>query len=144
MIRKAEKGDLTTLADLAVLMWSNHTTDELISEFSYSIESETSAFFIYFDKQTPIGFAQCSLRNDYVEGTHCSPVGYLEGVFIKKNYRLNGYAGELLSRCEQWAKSKGCKEFASDCEITNSKSLNFHLKSGFSEASRIICFTKKL
>lgn len=35
----------------------------------------------------PIGFAQCQLRCDYVEGTKTTPVGYLEGIFIKDGYR---------------------------------------------------------
>ena len=51
---------------------------------------------------------------------------------------------ELLSACESWAKSKGCTEFASDCELANTQSLQFHLNVGFEEANRIICFTKKL
>ena len=42
------------------------------------------------------------------------------------------------------AKEKGCREFASDCELTNTQSLSFHLACGFEEANRIICFTKKL
>ncbi len=51
---------------------------------------------------------------------------------------------ELLSRCEQWAREQGCTEFASDCELGNDGSLAFHLQMGFSEANRIICFTKRL
>ena len=39
---------------------------------------------------------------------------------------------------------KGCREFASDCELDNEVSLKFHLKVGFAEANRIICFTKQL
>lgn len=46
--------------------------------------------------------------------------------------------------CEQWAKQKGCSEFASDCELNNKESFAMHLKLGFSEANKIICFTKKL
>ena len=41
-------------------------------------------------------------------------------------------------------KEKDCTEFASDCELTNTESLRFHLKVGFLEANRIICFTKKI
>lgn len=37
-----------------------------------------------------IGYAQCGLRNDYVEGTHTSPVGYLEGIFVGEEYRNIG------------------------------------------------------
>ena len=54
------------------------------------------------------------------------------------------YAKQLLSECERWARKQGCKQFASDCELYNETSLAFHLKVGFTEANRIICFTKEL
>ncbi len=50
----------------------------------------------------------------------------------------------MLDVCQKWAKEQGCTEFASDCELVNEDSLKFHLKMGFEEANRIICFTKKL
>ncbi|MFR8975649.1 MAG: hypothetical protein ACLVG9_06585 [Eubacteriales bacterium] len=46
--------------------------------------------------------------------------------------------------CENWARQRGCKEFASDCELDNNGSFQFHIHSGFREANRIICFTKQL
>ena len=55
---------------------------------------------------------QCALRRDYVEGTHTSPVGYLEGVFVQEEYRGRGVATALLRACEAWAGEKGCAEFA--------------------------------
>lgn len=91
-----------------------------------------------------MGFAQCQLRHDYVEGTETSPVGYLEGIFIREGFRHRGFAKELLQECEKWAKEQNCSEFASDCELTNSDSLQFHLMMGFEEANRIICFKKEL
>ncbi|WP_083762427.1 GNAT family N-acetyltransferase [Slackia heliotrinireducens] len=53
-------------------------------------------------------------------------------------------AKKLASECEQWAREKGCAEFASDCELTNTASISFHLGIGFQEENRIICFKKKL
>lgn len=50
----------------------------------------------------------------------------------------------LSKACEKWAIGMGCKEFASDCELDNKESLKFHLAIGFTEANRIICFTKQL
>ena len=82
------------------------------------------------------------MRRDYVEGTETSPVGYPEGIFILEEYRLRGYARELLLCCEKWAKEKRCSEFASDCELGNDDSLNFHAAMGFEEANRIIYFKK--
>ena len=63
---------------------------------------------------------------------------------MAENCRGQGLARALLGACEDWARSKGCTEFASDCELNNVQSLRFHLNVGFEEANRIICFTKKL
>ena len=41
-------------------------------------------------------------------------------------------------------KEERCSEFAGDCELHNLRSLQFHLKLGFREANRVICFAKKL
>ena len=84
-----------------------------------------SQFFLKYENDFPIGFAQCQLRYDYVEGTKSSPVGYLEGIFVKEDYRSKGYAKELLAECETWAKENGCHEFASDCEIDNIEQFSF-------------------
>ena len=144
MIKKAGIGDIENIASLAILLWNECTLEGLIDEFSKLISKENVGFFIKYEKDVPIGFAQCQLRYDYVEGTDTSPVGYLEGIFVKEDYRCKGYARLLLSECLKWAKEKGCKEFASDCEIDNDSSFKFHKAMGFKEVNRIICFTKKL
>ena len=144
MVRKAGKQDLEILANLAVLLWDSNSVGELIAEFSEIISTSKSQFFLKYENDIPIGFAQSQLRYDYVEGTKTSPVGYLEGIFIKDGYRNKGYAKELLVECEAWAKSNGCQEFASDCEIDNIDSFRFHEAMNFTEANRIICFIKTL
>ncbi len=144
MVRKASNVDSRILAEMAIQMWDSHTIDDLEAEFIETINDEQAAFFVKYVNNVPAGFAQCGLRTDYVEGTESSPVGYLEGIFVKKNYRNNGYAKELLLTCESWAKEQGCTEFASDCLLENAQSIQFHLHSGFQEANRIVCFTKRL
>ena len=144
MIKKAEQRDCRILAEMAVQMWDCHTAGELEAEFSETLNDSDSAFFIGYAEDMPVGFAQCGLRSDYVEGTESSPVGYLEGIFVKEHYRKQGYAKKLLAVCEAWAKNMGCTEFASDCELCNTDSLQFHMAMGFTEANRIICFKKQL
>ena len=144
MIRKAEMKDLTMIAELACQLWPDHTVEEMRTEFAEILAKPDAAYFLAYAEETAIGFAQCQLRYDYVEGTDSSPVGYLEGIYVAEGYRKHGIARELLSACESWAKEKGCTEFASDCELDNVQSLQFHLNVGFEEANRIICFTKKL
>lgn len=144
MVRKAEKKDISIVAELAVLMWDNCSVNDLINEFSGIISGGRGQFFLKYDNDVPVGFAQCQLRCDYVEGTETTPVGYLEGIFVKQGYRSKGYAKELLKECEAWAKENGCQEFASDCEIDNINSFKFHKAMNFTEVNRVICFTKKL
>lgn len=144
MIRKATILDLYAVTKLAILLWPDNEYEELQEEIKNILLNKEAVFFLYFDNDIHAGFAQCQLRHDYVEGTDSSPVGYLEGVFVTPNYRNKGIATELLKQCELWSKENGCIEFASDCEITNTESYAFHMKYGFSEANRIICFNKKI
>ena len=142
-IRKAIPADSAALAELASRMWSS-SAEELAPEFAELTASTEAACFLAVDGDTPVGFAQCQLRHDYVEGCHSSPVGFLEGVYVAESHRGSGVARALLSVCEEWAKSVGCTEFASDCEIDNHASLAWHLKNGFCEMGRTIWFAKKL
>ena len=144
MIRKAAKTDMVSVAEMAVMMWDCHSVEELKGEFEQEIENKDCVMYIYCIDNIPIGFAQCGLRHDYVEGTESRPVGYLEGIYVREEYRNRGYARELLAECEKWAKQKGCSEYASDCELNNDASLQFHMRVGFTEANRIICFTKRI
>lgn len=143
-IYKAEEKDALAVAKLAIQMWEDSSVEELAEGFVDVINSLEGVVFLGEVAGQKLGFAQCQLRHDYVEGTETSPVGYLEGIFVEEEYRKQGYAKQLLSACENWAREQGCTEFASDCELDNTESLKFHLSLGFAEANRVICFTKKL
>jgi len=142
-IRKASPAESLLLAQLASNLFHS-TPDVLEAEFAALTASGEAACFLAWENDEAVGFAQCQLRRDYVEGTETSPVGYLEGIWIHPAHRHKGAARSLLSACEAWARSLGCTEFASDCELDNTQSLAFHLALGFQEANRIICFTKTL
>ena len=144
MICQATFSEAKEVAALAVRMWNSHTVEELTEEFEALISRADAVVFLLKIGERPAGFAQCQLRHDYVEGTETSPVGYLEGVFVDPAYRKQGHGRVLVAACEDWARKQGCQEFASDCELSNTQSLAFHLASGFREAGRIICFTKPL
>lgn len=143
-IKAAALEDIQKVADLAIFMWKSHTMEELKQEFYDYISKEKGVVFLAIEDEYAVGFAQCGLRYDYVEGTESSPVAYLEGIFVKEEYRKRGLAREMLEVCQKWAKEQKCSEFASDCELDNEDSLKFHKKMEFIEANRIICFTKSL
>ena len=143
-IRVATFEDKQIVVELAIQMWESNTVEELTQQFYEYISKENGTIFLAMVDGCAVGFAQCGLRRDYVEGTDSSPVGYLEGIFVKEEYRKRGLARDMLEACQKWAKEQGCAEFVSDCELDNEDSLKFHIKMGFVEANRIICFTKKL
>jgi len=143
-VRRAESTDLDTVTALALELWPDHERDELWQEMAGIMACSEAAFFLLEADGEAKGFAQCQLRHDYVEGTETSPVGYLEGIYVRPDLRGKGGAKALLKACESWAASWGCMEFASDCELDNTASLAFHLSMGFEEASRNIHFAKKI
>ncbi|MGN0778983.1 MAG: aminoglycoside 6'-N-acetyltransferase [Aristaeellaceae bacterium] len=143
-IRQAHPSDTSLLAHLASRLWPHHTPSELEPEFAALTASPEAACFLAYDGDIPIGFAQCQLRHDYVEGTSTSPVGFLEGLWVEASHQRQGVATDLVHACEDWARGMGCSEFGSDCELGNDVSLAFHLAAGFTEVQRTIWFVKQL
>ena len=141
---QAVDADAAEVAALACELWPEHSAEEMAEEFESLLTREDAAVFLYREQGKAVGFAQCQLHRDYVEGTKTSPVGYLEGIYVREDVRRQGIARKLLSACESWAKVQGCMEFASDCELNNVKSQRFHQAVGFEEANRIVAYVKKL
>ena len=142
--RKATLDDIQTTTEIALLLFDEHTFDEIFEENSELLTKDSEVMFLAFDGKKTVGFSHCSLRYDYVEGTHGGIIGYLEGIYVLPEYRKQGIAKTLVTICEKWAKDKGCSEFASDCQLNNTDSYNFHMRIGFEEVNRMICFVKNL
>lgn len=142
--RIASVKDLKTVTDIASELFVESSREELKKEFAELLKDDEVKIFLAFVGYECAGFAQVQLRHDYVEGCETSPVGYLEGIYVREKFRHQGIAGTLLKNCENWAKTSGCTEFASDCEFCNTTSQLFHKKVGFEEANKIVCFKKKL
>ncbi len=136
--------DVNTIAELACELWPDHTMEEMTAEFQGLLTEKEAAVFLFRAEGKAAGFAQCQLRHDYVEGTETSPVGYLEGIYVREADRGKGIARRLLRACEDWAREQGCTEFASDCELTNTESQEFHRAVGFEEANRIVAYVRKI
>lgn len=68
----------------------------------------------------------------------------VEGMYVKENYRHLGIGKNMIQMAMGWGQQKGCKQLASDTELSNTASIEFHTKNGFSEANRIVCFIKDI
>lgn len=91
-----------------------------------------------------IGFAEASLRHDYVNGCDSSPVAFLEGIYVAPAARQRGVARALVDAIQNWAREQGCTELASDAATSNTGSLNMHHALGFEETEHVVFFRKVL
>lgn len=89
------------------------------------------------------GFVEISLR-EYAEGCSSSPVGYIEGWFVEEAARQQGIGQALIAAAEEWARSRGCQELASDADIRNEVGQQAHRALGFEEVERTVHYRKSL
>ena len=144
MIKKLSSKYLDDVINLMLKLWPDNSFEELKEEVKDYINNKNQSLFIKVIDNLVVGFAEVSIRSDYVEGTNSSPVGYLEGIYVLDEYRKMKIAKDLLASCEEWAKKRGCTEFASDCELTNTLSQDVHKKLGFTKTNIIVCYKKDL
>ncbi|CAN7405254.1 GNAT family N-acetyltransferase [Agrobacterium tumefaciens] len=105
--------------------------------------SETGIGFIAHDPAgVAIGFAEVSLRQDYVNGCDTSPVAFLEGIYVEEAFRGQGIAAALVKEVTRWAIGQGVSELASDADIANVDSHRMHAALGFEETQRVVYFRK--
>ncbi|MFK0205252.1 aminoglycoside 6'-N-acetyltransferase [Agrobacterium sp. NPDC090283] len=107
--------------------------------------SETGAGLIVHDPAgVAIGFAEVSLRRDYVNGCDTSPVAFLEGIYVEEAFRRQGVASALVAEVTRWAIGQGVSELASDADIKNIDSHRMHAALGFEETERVVYFRRRL
>jgi aminoglycoside 6'-N-acetyltransferase I len=137
--------DCAEWVSLALALWPYETEQDMRALFLKRIPSEKDQTMLCRDERgEAIGFIDVSIREEYVEGSNSSPIGYVEGIYVKPEYRLQGIARELLRLGEEWSRAHGCTEYGSDTEIENVESQAFHLRAGFEAAHTIVHFIKKL
>lgn len=91
-----------------------------------------------------VGFAELSVRRDWVEGSTSSPVGYLEGLFVAEAHRHSGVGRALVAAARSWVLENGMTELGSDTELHNLASQAVHAALGFVEVERQVNFIMKI
>ncbi len=147
MIRPAEEKDATVLPQLRHALWPESSSDEHaqeLAEYFAGRSREPLAILVAEHPEQGLqGFCELSIR-PCAEGCATDNVGYLEGWYVMPEARRQGIGGALVRAAEDWARSQGCTELASDTQHDNSLSAAAHKAVGFAEAGLIRCFCKKL
>lgn len=95
------------------------------------------------EADTLVGVAELSIRPT-AEGCRTDRVAYLEGWYVVPEARGQGVGASLVRAVEEWARSEGCTELASDTSIDNEASAAAHRAVGFDDVGLVHCFRKQL
>ncbi len=139
------KEDFSDWLEMALALWPYESREDMESLFHTLFASENDEMLISRTGDgLAVGFANISIRKEYVEGSNSSPVGYIEGIYVKPEFRKQGIAKKFVELAEDWSRKRGCTEMGSDTEVENVESQKFHRRIGFTSESQIVHFIKPL
>jgi len=142
------RGEPTEMAGWARMradLWPDTMLEEHQAEMTELLSHPQEAAFVAAGDDGQLkGFAEASIRRDYVEGCATQHVGYLEGWYVIPEARRKGVGRALVLAVEAWAREQGCVEMGSDTELENMVSQLAHGRLGYEEAARIVHFRKTL
>ena len=145
-VRAARPGDAAAWVTMRVALWPDGSAAAHADDVRRYFESPRReiAFIAFADDGTSVGFAEATIRSDYVNGTDSSPVGFLEGWYVAPKWRRRGAGLALIAAVERWTREQGCHELASDALLDNAASHRAHAACGFAETERVVYFRKRL
>lgn len=147
MIVSAAEAHLPAWGAMRFALWPWDSPGEhadQAADFYLSGHPDRAAFVALDADGLPLGFAEGTLRRDYVEGCDSSPVGFLEGIYVEPIARGTGVGRALSEAVADWARRAGCTEYASNALLDNAASHAFHAAIGFKETERVVYFRKAL
>jgi aminoglycoside 6'-N-acetyltransferase I len=154
LVRPVDRGDREEWLRLRAELWPDHLPEALVCEvdsylagaglWTFGTDSIPFLVLVAVRPDTGIvGFLEVSLR-PWADKCRTAPVGYLEGWYVRPGWRRQGIGGTLVRAAEAWARSRGCREMASDAHVDNLLSERSHRALGYEEAQRLIHFRRDL
>jgi len=146
-VRPVRRSDAAAWRVMRQALWpggSEAEHAEEIEEFFSGKAREPLAVLIAEDVAgNALGFAELSIRPS-AEQCRTDHVGFLEGWFVVPEARRRGVGRRLVEAAENWARSQGCVELASDSEAGNTVSAAAHAALGFDDVGLVRCYRKDL
>jgi len=149
-VRPAQLSDHDQLLRMREGLWPNASSEEHATELGLILQGKapvTMPLIILvaeLNDRTLAGFLEIDLRS-HADGCNPSrPASYVEGWYVAENHRHKGVGKTLLSAAEDWARSQGCLEIASDTWIDNDISQRVHEALGYEVVDRCVHYRKTL
>jgi aminoglycoside 6'-N-acetyltransferase I len=144
-VRPATSSDASAWLRMRCALWPEGSESEHRREieqfFVGKLRQPLATLLALNSSGDAVGFAELSIRS-YAEDCATDHVAYLEGWYVVPDVRRQGVGKALVRAAEDWGRSQGCTEFASDALSDNHVSAAAHRALGFQETAQIRCFRK--
>lgn len=150
MIRFAKPSDCQQLSQLRHALWPESSVEEHAKELEQILRGSAPGSLplveIVCDSEDGrlLGFVEAGLRSHADECNPAHPIGYIEGWFVVESHRRQRIGGQLIHAAQDWARSQGCREMASDALLENEISQRAHEALGFQVVGRNVLYRKNL
>lgn len=142
-VRPAHESDAELWAEMRHALWPSLSVEGHLKDIDQALSANNVGNFVAEVSETKslIGFMELAIR-PYVDGCDTKNVAFVEGIWIAEDHRRSGIGRKFLKVAEAWARDKGCKELASNAELSNTLSHQAHIGWGFEETERVVYFRK--
>jgi aminoglycoside 6'-N-acetyltransferase I len=142
-IREMDAADRAVWTDMRVDLWPDDAPCVHLRWIEAILSGDDAWGFLAEAEGTPAAFAEVSIRK-YANGCDSAPVPFLEGIFVRPQFRRQGAGVRLITHIEKFLIARGFNELGSDALIDNHDSHAAHRGWGFSETERVVYFRKAL
>ena len=149
LIRPAQPSDCLQVSQMRAALWPESSAEEHARELMPFLEGTLTLMlplenFVAEISNRLVGFLEVDLRS-HADGCDPSrPVGYIEGWYVEPEWRGQDVGRRLLAAAEDWVRSQGCVEIASDTWIDNELSQRVHEAAGYMVVDRCVHYRKIL
>ena len=147
--RPALPSDLEAVTQLALALWPDAPAAEHREHAAAILSGEPPStlpltLIVAEVERVVVGFIEVGLRShaDGCDPRH--PVGFVEGWCVEARHQRRAVGRALMAAAEQWARSHGAREMASDTWIDEEGSQRAHAALGFEVVDRCMHFRKAL
>jgi aminoglycoside 6'-N-acetyltransferase I len=142
-VRSVRRGDEAEWHRMRMALWPGSDPDEQKREIEHFLADpplpplpDLHAAFVSTRAVGGLcGLVEVAIHSE-APGCVTDRIGYLEAWFVDSDYRRLGIGRALAEMAEEWARSQGCSEMASDTDPSYPTSPAAHAALGYGEVQR--------